>query len=951
MPIVRAHLSIEQGCTFRQSILCDLSDHGVADIQTWPAFGPIGTVSLHRFRLYAKDPSGRGIDVPDGYVSVSGNTLTLTLTKEATERLPRDGTFDVIVSNGTDTFTAIAGAWQLRRSAWSRTELQAGFEDLDGLPVDLAAVYDATSSAGLKRVFVAHGRRRSAVRVSDGKRMVLEDRTFHAAGIGLNEALCALEIDDAAALLYTLTEEEVLYCESIADQTNPTEAKPPLDLSAALAADELVTDLAGWHAPGEKVLVVVTNRRLITIDPSGPTLVVKGATERVSPALSERMSDTNPTAALSINPLAVIELQRAKLGKDGDGKLVAFTRCACLGYELSPTTRPFAQVLVAADLDLAGAFVAPKFRQDTGVFTFYTFYNPFPVAPSGWAAFVAAGGTAPDGSVAMQKVHFHVWDYQWFDSGATKRIVVSHGRRNQVRKLDVTHTFTTGWTVGAILVCHPDFATDPFLAKDLHHVNVDPTNVNHLLVAEFFSRDGWRVINGDPPTSINVLLKTLSGRGVPRDHVAIAIAGAHFVVWNAEGSAVDYQLRAIDGSTNTPTALFEKGWFFNSDGIVAWPGKRTIYQLTFGGVMPYQRTGANGEWLPNDDGYQPARVDNPLAPGTSWYFTNTELIDFVEDVAAPGDHRLLVACAAIGMMEFRIDPLTGHPEPARLSLIPPSDPHPDFPGWPLFSEPGEGTYYSNDVTWARIDGELFALLDFTNRARSEWAAIALRYDRASDAWVYHASRIVPSGFPPYLSSLTSHVRVMRDLGSRFLLVHADAALLVFRLTALVTRRVLELDDLRYTTDFAPASQAAGCDSAGSRVFVALNNPGGVLNTSCVLVFDLDPVTGKLAWTRPVQQLKTGDFTMPAGHTWVKTFNVRYRRLSAERGLLHVATASGVVIELEYDTRRLAPLRYRSSWKSDYDNVLCDCRTYDFGDGPQLLVSKNIEGFAIVSPTE
>ncbi len=942
MILANQQILLAQGCTFRQSFTCDLTDQGVADIAPWAVTSPTGSPTANAFDLSFKlrgDTEYRPMN--HAYVSFAGNVATITVTKEATYNFTSDrGRFRVEASNGVDRFCVIEGGWAIRRTNAVPTTLQCAYENVDGQVEDCASMPDATSQPGRHRVWLAQGRCRAAVRVSDGVRMNTEDVYFRATGLAAREKPMAVEVDPTQKLLYTLTNEGGLYCESIVDETIPVQATPPLSLVGFLTAGEVCNDLKIYTGAGEEVIVLATSRRIVLIKNDGASLSIVSWTTALSVAAP--LTDANPNPLLSVNPLLVIDIQRVAVAKDNDNRVVAYVQCSCRGYELVPATRPFSQVVVLCDLDLAGSYAAPHFT--TPGAPYCVFYNPFPVAPSGWTALYNSGIIL--GVPTIVKTDYHVFDLKPFDDAGTKWLFVAHGRRNQVRKVNVSNAFTVGLAVGASIPCHPLFPADPTNCQNISHVDVHPTNVNHFLVIEE-DNDGARVVDLAGPT-VTLLANTRFGNGGPRDNAVIALAGKPFTVWSFDITAVDFTFRAIDASTNTPTALFEKYWFMNSDGMVALP-PHWIYQITFGGVVVYKRTGPNGEWWADEAGYQPARVDDPLAPGT-WLSSNTETVDMAYSVSAPGDNRLLTASADIGFMEYKVDAATGRPGPARAFTVPPFLPHPLFPDWTDAYE-SSGAYYSNDVTWAIIDGQHFVFMDVTNRRLSQWALVAWKYVAISDTWVIAAVTITQTSYPTYTIPLSGHVHITRDLpNNKFAVIGTDGAFFLVLLDELVKYGRMSAGPVHYTASIAPDNQHGGAVTSLGALFVSLYAPGGNTSQGVICVYNFNTATGVVDFAHPRQIFNSSSVSLPAGQTWDKMFKIRFRQLDAAtgRGALYVCGAGGVLIELAWDP--LGGLTFKSSWKSDYVNALCDAHGYDFGDGYQLLVSKNIEGFALIRPS-
>lgn len=935
MAVVIAQLSIDQGATFRIALPCTIPSSVVA-----PSGATLEDIATKvDFVLYWYEDAVRPRQHV-AYAAFDGNDAILTVTKEGTDALAkRGGTYAVHATIGADRWLMIHGGWKLHRTSSDPESLQTAYENFDGLDNDCAAQSDATVDPEDKRMWVAHGRLRSAVRLSDGLRMNREDAVFALTNAAAFERVLALELDEANGLLYTLTSEGGLYCDSIAVPSAPVRVRE-VSIASALASGETLVDLKLWTAVGEEVIVVLTARRLLTIRTIAGVLTLVGSTASVTVATP--LTDANPVPADSINLLLVIDHSRLRIGKDSDGLLTAYVQCSSRAYELTPITRPFAQILVLCNLDLAGGFVAPSFT--TPGAPYCVFYNPFPVAPSGWAALVAAAPIDPEEGPTVVKKHYNVTHYQAVDLGASQLLYVAHGRRNQVIHFDVSHALTAGWPAGTQVVCHPNFGVDPYTAKDLTHIDLDPTDDQHFLVQEE-SSDGARVVDIGAGT-FNLLAGHRFDKGGTRDNCAVALAGRHFTVWSVDTGSTDYLLRAIDASTNVPESLVNQPWFWNTDGMVALPPSH-IYQLTFMGVLPYVRSGLNGEWYPEPAGYQPAQVPDPDNPG-SVLESNTETIDIALDVASVGDHRLFTCSAKIGIMEYKLDATTKLPGPARLLRFPYQFPDPLFPDW---SDLGSGTFYSNDVVPAVIDGEQFVFADITNRPLGQWALAAFRLDRSSDTWSLVSSAIVQSSYAPYAIPFTQSVTITRDLDNHYALVQSGTSFFMVDISNLASRGRMRVTSFHYLTGISTANDQPGSATSGNRIFIVVWKPIANPTGAAVYVLNFDVRTGVVDFDNPVQILQSSSLTLPAGHSFDKGFKTRFLALDTTgRGALYVCGAFGTLMEFSYDPSDRTPLKFKSSWKADYANALTDAHPADFGDGVQILLPKNVEGFALVVPS-
>lgn len=770
------------------------------------------------------------------------------------------------------------------------TTLVTTEENVDGWVADTAALYDAATAPGDCRMWVAHGRLRSAVRLSDFERVNDEDRFFSATGLAVRETPLALEVDEDNGLLWTLTQEGGLYCEDITDPSAPVQAAAPLLLGPLLLAGESPLDLKLWTAAGEEVAVVLTTQRVLTI--SYGTLALLGASDAVTPAAPR--TDTNPVAADSITPLLIIANYRLAVFRDSDGAVVAAVASESRAYELPAVTRPFARLVVMCDLDLAGGYAAPLFRRTAmDGSTFHVLYNPFPVPPAEWADLVAAGGYDPIHGLAYElKAHYSVAAMQVVDTGSTQTIYMAHGRRRQVQALDVSHVFSAPLPSPTEIVCHPNYAADPHTAQDISHLRLDPADPDRMVVLEQFV-DGARVVNLG--TASNQLLSGARfNEGGQRDICTVALPGAPFVVVSLDYKQVEFMLRVIDASADTPDLLHEGFWSHTSDGMVAIPPDH-LFGCTFGGVVRFARQGISNRWLPVPSSYQPNHATH-YPP--NWYREpSTEWIEIGRDVTGPGDDRLYICAPGEGVMEFALDPLTKNPGPARHITMP-ALPHAALPGW---ADVGIGTYYSNQVAYVVVGGVPYVVCDYVNRLTSDYALLVWRLDVPTDTWSFAAAGLAPTGLAQYTIRLSDHVHITEVVGGRqFAVIDSWSGFVVFRIDTLATTGLVETTHV--VTIAGLANQCYGVTTSGSTMFVVTLGPRGEPSTTArVTVYPFDPQTGRVDLVHPIQVFDSTSLTLPAGHSWVRVFSTRFRVTDENTGAgtLYLCTDAGTLLELGY----------------------------------------------------
>lgn len=110
MATVTAQLTLQQGATFRQAIACDLSDRGIANIQTWATGGFTFTLSRGQ-----KGDSNHQI-VANGTASAATNLVTIDIDEAITANVSvRTGYWTLEATNGVDRWRLAEGAWFLSR--------------------------------------------------------------------------------------------------------------------------------------------------------------------------------------------------------------------------------------------------------------------------------------------------------------------------------------------------------------------------------------------------------------------------------------------------------------------------------------------------------------------------------------------------------------------------------------------------------------------------------------------------------------------------------------------------------------------------------------------------------------------------------------------------------------------------------------------------------------------
>ena len=811
----------------------------------------------------------------------------------------------------------------------ARAQLSTDFELKDGEVLDIAGQGNGSVSPASKRVWLAQGRVRVALRVSDGQRMTAEDRIFTDTGIEARPL--SIEVDDGRQLLYTLTEGKYLYRESIADPTNPVQTGW-FDLRTVMPANSTVRDLKLWRqAPDDAVFVLCSDRLFVLRDVAGTLTLISQALETFP------LTDSNlPPGVPSINDLEVSLFDRMTVHKDGN-RMVAYIVAYMGGYELPVEARPFPRLMLLCDLDLATGYLHPNFRRWAGSYSHFLFANftPCPPAPGG-------GPCLPPGE---EKYDYSANDIAVTGDGASRIAYVACGKRAQLQRVDVTDAYATG----TLQVLSP-VTVDPLPPADAHHLNrvrVDRSNPKRVYVT--LAKGALHVLDVTNPTSpANASTGTEEFGPSLGDLHVMAMPARPQTVWAATGS-VDHTLKITDVVASPPVVFDERYWPYRSDGAVAIP-PNAIYLPTFTGVARYKPSGSG--WVPDPLGFQPAEV--PLGSGQ---ISITEHIALGVDVAAPGDHRLFTATAVGGFNEFRLDGVLNPLPPSKID--PPSHASID-PGW---LPPGQHQYFGNDVAVAQVQGQTFVLTDLMNRSTNQAALIAYVWKPVPQLWSPIASAVW-NGTPGHPGGLnTDVIDVARGVGNRaFAFVNHTTGFASLDLSNLVAATP-SIGVVSVIQTFDPANAGKRCRSLAhsrDRLFVGYQNAtlasGGIGGR--IEVHAWDGTTGVVTAPGLVTSLDNNQLCALSGGadcSFSGAFRLRYltTNLATGCGLLHACDDGGIVHEFKYDHGTPSPLDdvlgYAGYWRSFYSNSMQDAHAYDFGSGPRILAVKDAETFALVKP--
>lgn len=838
----------------------------------------------------------------------------------------------------------LAGGLMFAGPVSAQNLLGTTYELKDGPVLDLAAPANATVNPARERLWIAQGRVRAALNLQSGGRSDAEDRYFDGvqprplpavpgASSGW-ERVRHVELDEVNAKLYTLTDQS-LYREDVSIPSAPVFERVVGLASIPGMAGE-VSCVRIWSPT--QTIVLLTTKKLMTLSGMGPGPILIGTTVEVAPATP--LQDTLP-APTSINYSQVNEFARMTLAQDVDNRVLAYVIGETGGYGVA---RNGPGVLVVCDLNAAGAFANPTFDKDPSAGVAYVFFDPMrtslvypPTVPSEWGA--------SDVAVVRDT-----------SGGTPKQIVaLACGVQAQLWQLDMT----SAWTLPYIEL--GSLSVDPLRA--IQRVNAHPLDTSKWLAvahrgnAWLVARNGGTNFSSAP----EIFQPTLS------DVPIVVRPGPKTTLWAAPIGNVDFQIKAIDmtqpvaPATSLALAL-ERFWPHGSDGGVAIPEWNSIYLMTFGSVVRYERSG--NIWLPDlssamPAAQAPAEGGNPNQPGI------TEHIALVRDVTYPGDHRLLVAEGTGGFYEFKLDPLTYNPLTPRHVARPPLS---------TISSSWSDTEasFANDIAFVRVGGIPWVLTDLAllRSPQSQAALLAYRLDVPTSAAV-PIRLVFDTQTSGNVNANTDVIHVTNDV-TPIAFVNYPHGFVSIRLEKLGTPSPTLLlgSNINLPASGFAYRRCGSIAARRNRVFVAMAYP---TNASPVVhaqinVYAYSASTGVVGAL--IQQLTDRDVhcqsngaiaaanvtnppiacttTGTPAATFGRTARMRYHATSATCGALYVC-AEPFLLELAYDTTS-DKLKYSGHWVGDYTGHLQDCHRYDFGQGPQLLTVKDSESFALVTPT-
>lgn len=813
-----------------------------------------------------------------------------------------------------------------------QSQLVSESEVRDGEIHDMASQLDATSAADTMRAWVAQGRVRAAIRLSDRARMAAEDKTFSRLNPTIKEWVLKVEVDDARGYLYTLTADGVLYRESIASPHSP--ASPGDDKFLKLKGGALVPALDDAESvqdikliPGtyaDNYVLVLTNFRPIIVRSNvlGLSLLPRAqASSNTGQSLElfDRMTQPGAPhpylytsgADPTFDALHVQQLRGVSVSLDASGKPIAYILAGFTKYEVSGrlgVVHPYCHILLLCNLDAAHGFAAPVFdTEPSGALVRYAYWNPY-------ANYVGSGSDV----TALQQ--FNVYDVAARTISGITQAFAACGSQKQLHRL--LATFTTGGVADV-----ETLSFDP--SQTLFKIQEDPIVPTRFYVhgaSRFFVYDITHGMQG----SINQAAFFLGGMG---DSSMMLLpkpgGGTRTTVWFVGAGSIDHTVKGYDVSTPTaPARVGELGFLWRTDGAVALDFDN-VYALSWGGVRQYVRS--SGSWV--FSGFRPAEI---IESGIKKGF-DTEQIAI--GAIASGDERLFIAANTtdngvnrVGILEFKLDAAHA-PSPASFVEIQPA-----WLGWTA-----AGFFlYSNDVAFLSYAGQRFLFIDVTRFGggqMNETALVAFRWDIGSGGWVFSgaAKRVVGAG-------LSTTITISTAGGVPVAFVTGDFGIVSYDLSGIAANPPW-IQTRSFIDSYAQSGKGSwGMVAARSRIIVFFDHWSGYP--------DLDPGIAIFDWTTngasagtihtvPVQQIRATS-VVPS---WVKSYRGRYDPINTNSGYVYDCNEASVY-RLFYDATT-AQLTYDASWHSDYSGAVQDCRIYTFGSTKRALVAKDVEAFAWV----
>jgi hypothetical protein len=817
--------------------------------------------------------------------------------------------------------------------------------NLAGTTTDIAGPADASSAPDLKRVWIAEGRVRTAIRISDRQRMFVEDRSFSSSvSAETYEPLIALEVDDVNQRLYTLTK-DALYREDISTPSSPA-SLDFYDFSPAtgrpveevISSWEPAVDLKVWpQGGGLTAIFVLTEKRLITLLDAGPgiDIVLAGWTSDLyDPYLPDPENKILPRdhcSPVDVATLKVYKLQNLRALEDQqNGQVMAYVTAEMAAYPAG--VRPFPRLVIACYLDSQNGYASPSFDLDPNPSRIH-FYYWSPMPPP---------NPPPPGLNADKTIY----SLDAFASGPERYLYLACGKDHQMKRIKVTNAYPktdcSTWT--------PDATYPVDTAGHVYNVLADRAQPTRFFSLSGFAAHIIDTTNTIPPvTTINEPF----GFGCRRDMLQIALPSPLAkTLWSATDGYVDYVCKVLD-VTASPTTIPVVDEYFallNCDGGVMIG--TDVYLPTWNGLVRHRWIASESRWEVVPSSYRPAEV-----PPDSGAVFSTEHAEagFVNSM-----HRVFIAPGLGQLLEFEIPTTSPDPDFPRLfnPVISPSWPT----GWHGYPD---GAYYSNDVAFVDLgpnDDQKFVLVDLTNFAvaplTTQPALLAYRYDPVALEWDHVADAFAtPIVRQNPDAELTNTITIAPGLNNKwFAFVAHDMGFFSVDITdltaptpgmAVVSQVCSKIDPMTFAC--VQGAAIAGLTVSMDRLFVYVN---GTPKTIRIYHWNrLDGMVGALLQEYPQSYFLPPDPNPvdPSNATSGRCFRARFHTTNAGTGAGYAYFAcEPYLLQMYWPGSGASTLDFTGWWRSDYEAHLQDCRFYDVpGFASGILTVKDGESFALV----
>jgi hypothetical protein len=817
--------------------------------------------------------------------------------------------------------------------------------NLAGTTTDIAGPADASSSPEQKRVWIAEGRVRTAIRISDRQRMLAEERSFSSSvSAETYEPLIALEVDDVNQRLYSLTK-DALYREDISTPSSPS-ALEFYDFSPAtgrpveevISSWEPAVDLKVWpQGGGITAIFVLTNKRLITLLDSGPgtDIVLAGWTSDMYdpyiPDPGNKILPRDHCSPVDIATLQVYKLQNLRVLEDQDNEVMAYVTAEMEAYAAGQ--RPFPRLVIACYLDSQNGYASPSFDLDPNPSRIH-FYYWSPVPPP----------NPPPSGLNADKT---IYSLDAFTLGSERYLYLACGKENQIKRVKVTGAYPkTDCSVWS-----PDQTHTANPGDHVYNVLADsavPTRIFALSGSAAHIIDGLYI---DPAV---MTLNEPFGFGCRRDMLQIALPSPLAkTLWTAVDGYVDHLCKVLD-VTSSPTTVPRIDEYFallNCDGGVMIG--TDVYLPTWNGLVRHRWIASESRWEVVPDSYKPAEV-----PPDSGIVFSTEHADAG---FANGKHRVFIAPGLGKLMEFEIAPTLPH-DPQDPNLFNPvisSSWPPAWHGYP------NGSYYSNDVAFADLgpnDDQKFVLVDLTNFAvvstplTTQPALLAYRYDPVTPEWDHVATAFAsPIVRQNPDAELTNTITIAPGVNSKwFAFVAHDMGFFSVDITNLT----LPTPSMSIFSQVCSKTGPSGCEQGAAiagltvsmnRLFVYVND-----TPKTIRIYEWDRSNGAIL--NLLQEYPQSYFLPPdpnpvdpSNATSGRCYRARFHTTNTFTGAGYAYFAcEPYLLQMRWPGSGASTLDFTGWWRSDYEHALQDCRFYDVpGFASGILTVKDGESFALV----